>query len=342
MTDKSMQDSLDGVAYQVNALDRIDAIQCANEKMAIVASKMEGPVWDGAIYIVDDKYNRICMQRYQCGIADVAWCGVDRNRLALACDNGDVVLYSIAEEDGMQYLESHGGLMEHDDAVVSLSTPESNGNLIASASWDHSIKIWDLGSGSNNSVGALIGHRTQVCAVKFNSRQVHVLASGSRDNSLRLWDQRNYAPTAMIKTTTPPLTIDWDPVSDTRLAAGFEDGTVVVYDIRYTDGILAKYNRHAGCVYKLAFSPDGSSLASASDDCTVHVCELERGSDASSQSTGTPEPEFVEHSGALTNKGVYNGHSDYVRGLVWGRTGGITSSSWDGTVQAWEPASLSA
>jgi hypothetical protein len=221
-------DSLDGVVFQVDALDRIDAIQCANRQIAVVASKMEGPIWDGAVYIMDDKYNRICTQRYQCGLPDAAWCGADGSTLALACESGDVVLYTVAEEDGTHYLESQGGLMEHDDAVVSLSTQESNQNLLASASWDNSIKIWDLGSGSKNSVGTLVGHRTHVCSVKYNPRQAHTLASGSKDSSLRLWDQRRYAPTAMVKTTTPPLTVDWDPQCETRLAAGL---SVVIYDL---------------------------------------------------------------------------------------------------------------
>jgi WD40 repeat protein len=113
-----------------------------------------------------------------------------------------------------------------------------------------------------------------------------------------------------------------------------------VYDIRYTNGVLARYNEHSACVYKVGFSPDGKALVSAADDCTVHVCELDCNSNNTAHAADASEADFVENSGRLAQSGVYKGHSDYVRALSW-QADGVLSGSWDGTVHAWAPVDMS-
>jgi WD40 repeat protein/serine/threonine protein kinase len=76
------------------------------------------------------------------------------------------------------------------------------------------------------------------------------------------------------------------------------------------------YNQHAARVNGVAWSPDGKSLASASDDKTVLVCDL---------------------SGKTLLK--YSGHKDRVLSVAWSPDGSmIASASADTTVQVWDAA----
>ena len=138
----------------------------------------------------------------------------------------------------------------------------------------------------------------------------------------------------MIKTATPPLALDWDPSHEPCLAAGFEDGSVAVHDIRYTNGVVAKYTGHSGCVCNIAFSPDGATLATAADDSTVHLLQFKY------QPSSQPELSSPPAAASLSNQEIYRGHSDYVRGLAWGpddAAESVVSGAWDGALHSWAP-----
>src|SRR5262245_13993398 len=60
-----------------------------------------------------------------------------------------------------------------------------NRNVIASGSFDHTIKLWDAATGRE--LRALYGHSDAVLSVAF-SPDGNVIASGSGDNTIKLWD----------------------------------------------------------------------------------------------------------------------------------------------------------
>ena len=78
----------------------------------------------------------------------------------------------------LQKLEGHTGTVH----AVAFST---DGSLLASGSYDHTVRLWNPSTGQE--VQTLEGHTGWVCAVAF-STDGSLLASGSDDHMVRLWN----------------------------------------------------------------------------------------------------------------------------------------------------------
>ena len=72
----------------------------------------------------------------------------------------------------------------HSAAIRSISL-SLDGKLLASGSYDNSIKIWDVASGKH--LDLFIGHSESVNSVIF-SPDGKMLASASNDTTIRLWN----------------------------------------------------------------------------------------------------------------------------------------------------------
>jgi WD40 repeat protein len=124
-----------------------------------------------------------------------------------------------------------------------------HGQVLAFASTDNTIRLWDVTSPRQPLIlTTLAGHTTAVYAMEF-SPDGDTLATAGADNTIRLWDVTN--PRQPIESATLSV--------------------------------------HPGLVYEVTFSPDGSALATFSIDrnnllwqttserAAARACDLSRG-----------------------------------------------------------------
>jgi WD40 repeat protein/tRNA A-37 threonylcarbamoyl transferase component Bud32 len=241
----------------------------------------------------------------------------DGTRLASASLDGTVKVWELATDNEPLTLKGHTNGVQ--GAVFS-----PDGTRLASASLDGTVKVWDVML--NQDALPLRGHLGIIQRVTFSPDGTR-LASAGRDRSIKIWD-----------TTTGQLIRELkghaDTVNDvafspdgTRLAAAVGDlfpaqpnkprqGEVVVWDAQ-TGQVLLACQHSKDSINGVAFSPDGTRIASASQDGSVCLCDATTGKELL----------------CLT------GHTDWVSCVAFSPDGKwLASAAYDRSVKVWDAA----
>jgi WD40 repeat protein len=188
-----------------------------------------------------------------------------------------------------------------------------DGQRLASASDDQTVKIWDSATG--NELLPLKGHTRPVDAVAF-SPDGQRLASASSDQTVRIWDSATGKELLVFKDHSGPVQGLAFSRDGQRLASASYDQTVKIWDSSTGKELLA-LKGHEGGVFGVAFSPDGQRLASASADQTVKIWDSSTGKELF----------------------ALKGHADQVSSVAFSPDGQrLASASWDQTVRIWDSA----
>lgn len=269
------------------------------------------------------------------GNANAVAVSPDGRLVATGHEGGQVHLFRVG--DGVLV----GTLTGHTDQVLGLAL-SPDGGVLASASADRTVRVWRVADGALLRI--LPGHAAAVTAVAF-APDGATLASGSADRTVRLWRAATFAPIRTLNHTEAVTTVGFSADSQTvasggglagirlwqaatgalrltipgtgkhavqsltfvgsaGLTAGGLDGHVRSY--RVADGTLsATFGDHVAGVRAVAFSADGTLLASAGDDTTA---KLWRASD-----------------GALLR--TLDGHRDRVNAVAFSPDGGLIATA---------------
>ena len=189
-----------------------------------------------------------------------------------------------------------------------------DGQTVASASNDRTVRLWEVASGAEKQV--LKGHQEPVVAVAFLPDRQTVM-SASNDRTVRLWEVASGAEKQVLKGHQEPVVaVAFSPGRQT-VASAFYNKTIRLWEVASnTEKQVLK--GHQGPVNIVAFSLDGQTVASASNDRTVRLWEVASGAE----------------------KQVLKGHQEPVVAVAFSpdrQT--VASASFDRTIRLWEVAS---
>ena len=156
---------------------------------------------------------------------------------------------------------------------------------LASASADHTVKVWDITNGKE--LHALAGHEKQVTCVAFDPER-NELASGGADGSVKTWNATTgkeiltFRGHMQFGSGVHSLTYNRD---GTRLASG-NGAASGELTVKIWDPNTGKEERtlegFKGMISGLAFSPNGKRLASTSGDRMLKLWDLSTGKEIKS------------------------------------------------------------
>src|SRR5260221_670345 len=161
-------------------------------------------------------------------------------------------------------------LIGHSNLVHAVA-PSPDRGLLASASDDKTIKLWDPHTGEH--LRTLEGHSDWVTSVAFSPDGL--LASGSDDKTIKLWNPHTGEHLRILEGHSYGGTSVAFSPDGGLLASASSDKTIKLWDPHTGD--LRTLEGHSDWVRSVAFSPDGGPLASASSDrlrpMTTSLCE---------------------------------------------------------------------
>ncbi|KAL2827985.1 quinon protein alcohol dehydrogenase-like superfamily [Aspergillus cavernicola] len=185
------------------------------------------------------------------------------------------------------------------------------GNLIASASYDRTVRLWDMTGALQHT---LDGHKGAVYTAVF-SPDGKMIASCSDDCTVRLWDVTGGSLHTLKGHEGGVISAVFSPDGNV-LASCSHDHTVKLWSIA---GVLQHtLGGHSSSVRMVVFSPSGELLVSASDDNTLKLWNV---------------------LGVLQH--ILTGHGNPVSCVAFSpdsRT--IVSSSLDRTVKLWDTSGV--
>ena len=255
---------------------------------------------------------------------------------------------------GDSYTVAPHTTLTYDSPINSIAFSPNN-PLLASASADRTIQLWNLNT--NTLQATLRGHTSNVLSVAFDPNGA-LLASGSADGTVRLWNPITETLEATLEAHTGDvLSVAFSP-DGSLLASGSADGTVRLWNL-VTETLEATLEAHMDSVLSVAFSPDGSLLASGSADGLVGlwdthteilqatlghespVLSVAFSPDSDLLATGSTDgtarlwdPHVPEHKATL-------GHESPVESVAFDGSTLVTGSQ-DGRVRQWEITSETA
>ncbi|MBA4066589.1 MAG: hypothetical protein C0501_23365, partial [Isosphaera sp.] len=183
-----------------------------------------------------------------------------------------------------------------------------NANEVVAGYEDGSVRIWDLARGEvaktltprqgGNVWSADLSPEVEVPAADGQQpRRVRYLVTPSDDSQVTVWRLDSYQVYRVFPQPTSTKAAVFSPADANLLATGDRAATVRLWNLDAQ--IPVELAGHAGTVHALAFSPDGSRLASAGSDGTAKVWDVRAVRWGGLEGPDKPLQQLGEHDGPV-------------------------------------------
>lgn len=171
---------------------------------------------------------------------------------------GDLRLYQTSDWKLLAVLRGH------DDVVMSMAF-SPDGSQLASASFDHSVRLWDVKT--HASLKEYHHHSDFVYAVAFGPDGKR-LVSASKDRTVQLFDKDTGKSIFTFSGMNEDvMAVAFHPDGKSVISSGFEAG--IFWWNTQTGEKIKTQGGHGVATHELAFSKDGKRIVSAGADRTV-------------------------------------------------------------------------
>jgi len=209
-----------------------------------------------------------------------------KTMLLSASRDKSLIVWKMSDESGeeKEYGQMLRRLKGHSHFVQDVAI-SSDGQFALSGSWDNTLRLWDLNSGTTRL--RFVGHTKDVLSVAFSADNRHIV-SGSRDKSINLWNTLGHLKFSLTANGhegwVSCVRFSPDPEKPLIVSAGW-DKVVKVWSLgnwKLEKNLIG----HTAYVNTVTVSPDGSLCASGGKDGTAMLWDLTDGKHLSSLDAG--------------------------------------------------------
>lgn len=280
-------------------------------------------------------------------------------------------------------------LKGHSDSVTSVYW-SPNSSQLASGSRDNTARLWS--TANEKTVVTYNGHRGAVLSVAWNPDGL-LMASGGADRLVRVWDTQGTTKQSYSGWGGAISSVIWNnngrslfvgtlgagarevilstglkvgkeyrsfihalalSPDGNRLAAAYESGSIVVVDLQGQAQRPISYHHHSGPALAVAWSPDGSLLASGGADAVAQVMDAAAGhivrtllhngavngiawepTNTYRLATACADGNVRIWDGKSSTRTIYSGHTGAVNSIAWS-SNGLASGSADTSIILWK------
>jgi WD40 repeat protein len=245
-------------------------------------------------------------------------------------------------------------LMGH-SKIVSAVAISKDGRIFASASYDCTIKVWQLRT--EQALFTLKGHTDSVRSIAISPDR-NFLVSGSSDKTIKIWDLK----TKNVRTiggwfsghTDEVLTVAISP-DGKKIVSGSADKTIKAWQLS-TGKELYTLTGYSAQILSIAISPNGKLLTSGGLEKQLRIRALRdgkvlrsiKGNSGVLSIAFSPDGQILATGGfdriiklwdLKTGREIYSlaGHLDRVSTVIFSPDGKtLVSGSWDKTIKLWQ------